>query len=100
MSLRLEVPAELEQRILEEARALNIAPQKLLGQALFTGLSSLAGQSKDRTTLLQELRTRLVPQVSTEWESLLQEFAGHGKSSVVLPIDATSRESIYGDDLR
>lgn len=62
MSVRLEVPADVAQRIVDEARVRNIDPQKLLGQVLFTGLSSLAGQSEERNTLLQELRTQPVPQ--------------------------------------
>lgn len=84
MSSRLEVPADFAQRIVDEARMRNIDPQKLLGQVLFTGLGSLAGQSEERNKLLQELRTQSVPQTLADLKPSIATPSGQSPIALIV----------------
>ncbi len=86
MTLTLEIPAEL-----------NTARRKVLADAL-----SEAGllTSAQAAALLAEDSAKTLPliQGSPEWKALLyRKGSGNG---VILPPEATSRETIYGDDAR
>ena len=88
MTLTLDIPTDLapSQRV-QLAHALYDARTVSAEQA-----AALAGVSAT------EFETPVLRQGSPEWKALLRQ---HGAArGVVLSIDATSRESIYEDDLR
>ncbi len=86
MILTLEIPAELD-----------VARRKALANAL-----SEAGllTSEQATALLVEDPAKTLPltQGSPEWKALLYQKGP--ASGVTLSPETTSREAIYGDDLR
>ena len=86
MTLTLEIPAELD-----------TARRKVLANALSeAGLLS----SEQATALLAEVPAKKLPliQGSPEWKALLYQKGP--ASGLILSPEATSREAIYGDDLR
>jgi len=89
MTLTLDIPADLapNQRV-QLAHALYDARTVSAEQA-----AALAGVSPT------EFETPVLRQGSPEWKAALRQL-GAGRTGVVLPIEATSRESIYEDDLR
>lgn len=86
MTLTLEIPAELD-----------TARRKVLADAL-----SEAGllTSEQAAALLAEASVKTSPltQGSPEWKALL--YRTGPASGIILSPEATSREAIYGDDLR
>jgi len=62
MSFHLEVSQELEQRVVAEARAREVEPQKLLNVILSSGMRHLTKQTETRENLLQQIRVQPQPQ--------------------------------------
>lgn len=77
----------------KEARLRRQAEQR--GQDVAEYLLSLA----DDTAPAEVYPHQPLPQGSAEWKAALWGM-GKGRMGVALPIEATSRESIYEDDLR
>lgn len=87
---------------------LNVDPEKearLRSQALLRGqdigdyLQFLADMDAAAPIEAEEHNRKVLPQGSPEWKALLNSM-GQGRTGVSLSIKATSRESIYEDDLR
>ena len=85
MTLTLEIPAELDP-----------AQRKVLANAL----SEAGLLTAEQAAALTEAPTKPLPltQGSPEWKALL--YRKGPASGVILSPEATSREAIYGDDLR
>ncbi len=94
MTLTLNIPNRPDLADAEYREKLRRAAVALFDAGLITPAQAdeLAGSS-------QETLPAPPPQGSPEWKALLYSI-GAGRTGVVLSPEATSRESIYGDDGR
>ena len=95
MTLTLNIPTDTERADAQYRKKLRRAAAALFDAGLITlkQADELAGPSQESLPAPAPL-----PQGSTEWKALLRR-PGPARG-VVLLLEATSRESIYGDDRR
>lgn len=95
MTLTLNIPTGPDQADAERREKLRKAAAALLDADLITPeqAAALAGPSQESLSAPAPLQ-----QGSPEWKALL--YRPGPARGVVLPLEATSRESIYGDDGR
>ncbi len=92
MTITLNLDPEREARLRRQAQQ--------RGLDIVDYLLSLAERPEANIPTAQaEYPHRPLPQGSPEWKALLMSM-GQGRTGVSLSIEATSRESIYEDDLR